>query len=245
MTSVVTSPAFWFGLAQIAYLNLLLSGDNALVIALAVRALPRRTRLLGQVWGAAGAVVLRLAFLGVVMYLLEFPFLRFLGGALLVWIAAKLVHSETGVEAEVRRGASLWEAIWIIIVADVTMSLDNVLAVAAAARGDFLLIVFGIALSLPIVIWGAGLLARLMNRYAWIVWLGGGILGKVAGEMILADHFVRNWFGPITAPLEYTLPLGLTVNLHPFPVALGVALTALGCWAAQREKGRRKVPENV
>ncbi|OLC13065.1 MAG: hypothetical protein AUH29_14375 [Candidatus Rokubacteria bacterium 13_1_40CM_69_27] len=245
MTDVVTSLAFWLGLTQIAYLNLLLSGDNALVIALAVRALPKRTRFLGQIWGAAGAVMLRLAFLGVVMYLLDVPFLRFMGGVLLVWIAAKLVHSETGVEAEVRRGASLWEAIWIIIVADVTMSLDNVLAVAAAAHGDFLLIVFGIALSLPIVIWGAGLLARLMNRHAWIVWLGGGILGKVAGEMVLEDHFVRNWLGPITAPIDYTLPIGLTVNLHPFPLALGVILTVLGWWAAHREKRRRKVPENV
>src|SRR3989442_15469236 len=94
MTDVVTSLAFWLGLAQIAYLHLLLSGDNALVIALAVRALPKRTRFLGQIWGAAGAVMLRLAFLGVVMYLLDVPFLRFMGGVLLVWIAAKLVHSD-------------------------------------------------------------------------------------------------------------------------------------------------------
>src|ERR1043166_9902171 len=188
MSDALASVAFWLGLAQIAYLNLLLSGDNALVIALAVRALPRHKRVLGQIWGAVGAVVLRLAFLGVVMYLLEVPFLKLVGGLLLVWIAFKLVQSESGVESEVKRGASLWEAIWIIIVADITMSLDNVLAVAAAARGDFILIVFGIALSLPIVVWGAGWLARLMNRHAWIVWLGGGILGKVAGQMILEDR---------------------------------------------------------
>src|SRR5262249_56920719 len=114
-------------------------------------------------------------------------------GLILVWIAYKLVQSETGVESEVKRGASLWEAIWIIIVADVTMSLDNVLAIAAAARGDLLLIMFGIGLSLPIVVWGAGWLARLMNRHAWIVWLGGGILGKIAGEMILEDRAVRDY----------------------------------------------------
>src|SRR5438128_12214486 len=108
-------------------------------------------------------------------------FLRVAGGALLVWIAAKLVQSESGAENDVRHGASLWDAIWIIIVADVTMSLDNVLAIAAAAHGDLLLVMFGVGLSLPIVVWGAGLLAHLMNRYAWIVWLGGGLLGYVSG----------------------------------------------------------------
>ena len=241
MAESVTSVAFWIGLAQIGYLNLLLSGDNALVIALAVRALPRHKRVLGQVWGAVGAVVLRLLFLGAVLYLLEVPGLRLVGGLLLVWIALKLVHSESGVESEVRHGASLWEAIWIIIVADVTMSLDNVLAVAAAARGDFLLIVFGIALSLPIVVWGAGWLARLMNRYAWIVWLGGGILGKVAGQMILEDRVVRIW--PWTHGFDYALPGGVELHLHPLPLGLAVVMTALGWWWSRRP--HHKVPENV
>src|SRR5262249_56616861 len=127
MLDMFLSAAFWVGLGQIAYLNLLLSGDNALVVALAVRTLPKRKRALGQIWGAAGAVALRLAFLAIVMYLLEVRFLRLTGGLLLIWIAYKLVQSETGVESEVKGGASLWEAIWIIIVADVTMSLDNVL----------------------------------------------------------------------------------------------------------------------
>src|ERR671937_1579685 len=134
MVEMLSSAAFWVGLLQIGYLNLLLSGDNALVIALAVRALPHRERVLGQVWGGAAAVLLRLLFLAVVMYLLEIPLLKLLGGVVLVWIAVRLVQSETGVESELRRGASMWEAIWIIILADVTMSLDNVLAVAAAAR---------------------------------------------------------------------------------------------------------------
>jgi YjbE family integral membrane protein len=236
-----TSAAFWIGLGQIAYLNLLLSGDNALVIALAVRTLPKRKRILGQIWGAAGAVALRLLFLGVVVYLLEIPLLRLVGGLLLIWIAFKLVQSETGVESEVRGGASLWEAIWIIIVADVTMSLDNVLAVAAAARGEMLLIFFGIGLSLPIVVWGAGWLARLMNRYAWIVWLGGGILGKVAGEMLLEDRVVRGW--RFAHPVEYAMPGGLSVNLHPVPLGLGVVLTVVGWWMARGK--RRKVPEKL
>jgi YjbE family integral membrane protein len=241
MSELLTSAAFWIGLAQIVYLNLLLSGDNALVIALAVRALPRHKRALGQIWGAAGAVVLRLLFLGVVMYLLEVPFLKMVGGLLLVWIAFKLVQAETGVESEVKGGASLWEAIWIIIVADVTMSLDNVLAVAATAHGDFALIVFGIALSLPIVVWGAGWLARLMNRYLWIVWLGGGILGKVAGEMILEDRSVRH--RPWAHGFDYALPGGFEVSLHPLPLALAVTITAFGWWMSRRQ--HRHVPENV
>ncbi len=233
--------AFWIGLGQIAYLNLLLSGDNALVIALAVRTLPKRKRVLGQIWGAAGAVVLRLLFLAIVVYLLEVRFLKLVGGLLLVWIAFKLVQSESGVESEVRGGASLWEAIWIIIVADVTMSLDNVLAVAAAARGDLLLIVFGIGLSLPIVVWGAGWLAHLMNRYTWIVWLGGGVLGKVAGQMILEDRFIHDW--PIAQPWDVALLQRFSVNLHPLPLGLGVILALLGWWIS-REK-RPHVPEDV
>ena len=241
MGESLTSVAFWILLLQIGYLNLLLSGDNALVIALAVRALPRRTRVLGQIWGAVGAVALRLLFLGIVMSLLEVPFLKLVGGLLLLWIAVKLVQSESGAEAEVKHGASLWEAIWIIIVADVTMSLDNVLAVAAAARGDFLLIIFGIALSLPIVVWGAGWLARLMNRHAWIVWLGGGILGKVAGQMVLEDHLLRDqaW----AHGFEYALPGLGEISLHPLPWSLALIITLVG-WRLSR-RPHSHVPENV
>jgi YjbE family integral membrane protein len=241
MLEMLSSAAFWVGLLQIGYLNVLLSGDNALVIALAVRALPRRERVLGQIWGAAAAVLLRLLFLAVVMYLLEIPLLKLVGGVVLVWIAVKLVQAETGVESELRRGASMWEAIWIIILADVTMSLDNVLAVAAAARGDFVLIVFGIGLSLPIVVWGAGWLARLMNRYGWIVWLGGGILGKVAGHMILEDRLLRGW--ALARGLEYDLPGGIVVNLHPLPLALGAAIMAIGWWVGRRRHAA--LPENI
>jgi YjbE family integral membrane protein len=236
---------FWFGLVEIAFLNLLLSGDNALVIALAVRALPRRERILGQVWGAVGAVILRLVFVGIITYLLNVPFLQFVGGLLLVWIAFKLVQSESGAEGEVRHGVSLWDAIWIIIVADVTMSLDNVLAIAAAARGDLLLIMFGIGLSLPIVVWGAGIIARLMNRYPWIVWLGGGILGKVAGEMIIEDQIIEGWLGDIAKPMHYTSPIGVSFNLHPFPIVLGVVIALIGWWLAHSHHAAHRVPEDV
>lgn len=242
---VFATPRFWIGLGEISFLNLLLSGDNALVIALAVRRLHRRERILGQIWGAGGAVVLRLLFVGVVTYLLRIPLLQFAGGLLLVWIAWKLVQSETGAEGEARHGTSLMEAIWIIIVADITMSLDNVLAIAAAARGDFLLIMFGIGLSLPLVVWGAGFLARLMNRYQWIVWLGGGILGKVAGEMMLEDAVVHDHFGRIAALSAAPLPFGFVWHTHPFPLALGVLIAILGWWIARAAHHRTRVPENV
>jgi YjbE family integral membrane protein len=231
--ALLADPEFWIRLFGIGVLNLLLSGDNALVIAMAVRALPKRKRLAGQVWGAVGAVLLRLVFVAIVSLLLKIPLLQLVGGLLLAWIAVKLVKPETGSDAGVRRGSSLWEAIWIIIVADVTMSLDNVLAIAATAHGDLMLVMFGIGLSLPIVVWGAGLLAHLMNRHTWIVWLGGGLLGYVAGEMVVEDPIVTRWLAG-AAPLL----------LHAVPIALGVLVTALGWWLG---RGHRHVhvPEKL
>jgi YjbE family integral membrane protein len=223
----LVDPEFWARLVSIVLIDLSLAGDNALVIALAVRSLPAREQWLGRVWGTVAAVALRLAFIAIVSVLLTIPLLRLAGGLLLLWIAVKLVkpgaHEEEG---EVRRGASLREAVWIIVVADVTMSLDNVLAVAAAAHGDFLLVALGIALSLPIVVWGSGFLARLMARQAWIIWIGGGVLGYVAGEMITDDPLVRAWLGDhadlIDGPLSLVLALGLTV---------------LGWWLARSASG--------
>jgi YjbE family integral membrane protein len=228
----LATPEFWLRLLGIGVLNLLLSGDNALVIALAVRTLPRRQRIAGQLWGALGAVALRLIFVGIVSALLKIPFLQFAGGAVLVWIALRLVRPEGEGEGNVRHGTSLLEAIWIIIVADVTMSLDNVLAIAAAAHGDFTLVMFGIGLSLPIVVWGAGLLARLMNRYVWIVWLGGGLLGYVAGEMMLEDPLIVRWVGEVAAFLH-----------RPLPIAIGAVVTLLGWWMSTGKHA--KVPENI
>ena len=143
---------FWAHLLEIGFLNLLLSGDNAVVIALAVRTLPWRQRLLGQIWGTVGAVVLRLLFVGIVSALLRIPFLRLAGGLLLIWIAVKLVRPGEDSEDGARHGTSFWEAIWIIIVADITMSLDNVVAIARVARGDILLMGLSIANSLPVMV---------------------------------------------------------------------------------------------
>lgn len=230
--ALLAEPEFWARLFGIGVLNLLLSGDNALVIALAVRALPPRQRVLGQVWGSLGAVALRVVFVAIVTLLLQIPLLQLLGGLLLLWIAVRLVRPEEADGGGTRHGSSMWEAVWIIIVADITMSLDNVLAIAAAAKGELILVVIGIALSLPIVIWGAGLLARLMNRWAWIVWLGGGFLGYIAAEMVFEDKALAGWVGGMGHRLE-----------TPVSVGVGLVVTALGWWLARRSHAA--VPEDI
>jgi YjbE family integral membrane protein len=203
---------FWISVLKIVLIDLALAGDNALVIALAVRTLPARQQLLGRIWGTVGAVGLRLAFIFIVTYLLAIPLLQVVGGLLLVWIALKLVLQSDGHDgAQVRQGTTLLGAIWIIIVADVIMSLDNVIGVAGAAEGDMRLVVFGIALSIPIVVWGSGVLARLMNRYPWIILVAGGILGEVAGKMMLHDQFVTSRFGAAGGAVEAVLRIGLAL----------------------------------
>jgi len=225
-------PEFWARVVGIIVIDLTLAGDNALVIALAVRTLPKRQQFWGRLWGTAGAVGLRLGFIAIATFLLRIPLLQLVGGLALLWIAFKLVGRQTGAEGHVRQGSSLWEAVWIIIVADAVMSLDNVLAVAAAAHGDLTLVVFGIALSLPIVVWGSGLLATLMNRVVWVIWLGGGILGYVAGEMILKDQSLVRW-------IDHTGPgLGL------LPLLPAAIIVALGWWL-NSQNGRKKVPGNA
>ena len=228
-------PAFWARWFSIVIIDLTLAGDNALVIALAVRTLPRREQFVGRLGGTFGAVALRLAFIAIITQLLRIPFLQAVGGLILIWVALKLVRQDAGGEGEegrVRQGTTLWEAIWIIIVADLIMSLDNVLAVAAAAHGDIVLVAFGIGLSIPIVIWASGFLALLMNRFPWIVWLGGGVLGWVAGEMMVKDTIVHGWIEPWVRVLHWAVP-----------GTLAVALTLLGWWMARRDQ--RSAPERA
>ena len=205
---------FILGIGKIVLIDLALAGDNALVIALAVRTLSPRQQFLGRIWGTVGAVGLRLVFIFIVTYLLAVPLLQVVGGLLLVWIALKLVlQSETHEGESVKQGTTLLGAIWVILVADVIMSLDNVIGVAAAAEGDMRLVVFGIALSIPIVVWGSGVLARLMNRYPWIILVAGGILGEVAGKMMLHDQFVVSRFGDSPDAVEFALRIGLAIAI--------------------------------
>jgi YjbE family integral membrane protein len=185
----------WFGrLLGVLVVNLILSGDNAVVIAMAARTLEGANRRKAIIWGAAGAVVLRLIFAAVITLLLEVPLLQVVGGLLLVWIAWKLIHEggdDEGDEEKVKAGSSTWQAIRIIIVADAVMSLDNVIALVQAARiggeVDISLLVIGLATTIPLVVFGAALLTSLLNRFPFLVYLGAGLLIYLAVEMLFAD----------------------------------------------------------
>jgi YjbE family integral membrane protein len=205
---LIGQPEFWARWLGIVVIDLSLAGDNALVIAMAVLSLPPRQRMIGLIGGTVGAVVLRIVLIAVITQILLIPFLQALGGLVLVWIAMKLVRQDASDTKghKVREVATLWEAIGIIIVADLIMSLDNVLAVAATAHGDLTLVLFGIGLSIPIVICGSSLLARLMDRFRWIVWLGGGVLGWVAGDLAITDTLVRASIGSWDSILHWALP---------------------------------------
>lgn len=217
----VINPEFWARWFGIVVINLALSGDNAVVIAMAVLTLPPRERMVGLIGGTAGAVVLRIALIGVVTQIFAIPYVQLLGGLVLIWIAVKLVRQDEEIakESNQREVTSLWQAMGIIIIADLIMSLDNVMAVAAAAHGDLTLVLFGVGLSIPIVICGGSFLAQLMERFPWIVWLGGGILGWVAGELVISDAIVHDWIGSWKILLDWALPS-----------LLAIALTILG-WA--------------
>lgn len=195
---------------SIVVLDLTLAGDNAVVIALAVRSLPAKQQKLGIIFGAAGAIVLRVAVTFIAAQLLRVPLLQFGGGVLLIWIAWKLIRQPPGDgEGHVKPTAGLLEAVKIIVLADFIMSTDNMLAVAAASHGDFFLLMFGLGLSIPIIMFCSALVATLMNKYPWLVILGGAILGYVAGEMIVADRLVSAQIGPIPHLLERAVPIAL------------------------------------
>ena len=213
---------FWLRFFGIVTLDLTLAGDNALVIALAVRTLPKRQQFLGRAWGTLGAVALRLLFIFTITLLFKVPLLQAAGGLILLWIAVKLLRQDSESGHRVRHGTTLLEAVWVIILADVIMSLDNVLAVAAAAHGDMVLVAFGIGLSIPIVIWGSGLLAWLMGRYEWIVSLGAAILGWVAGEMLVKDPIIHDWIEPWVVILRWGVPVVLAAAV----VVIGQLLVA-------------------
>jgi YjbE family integral membrane protein len=207
---------------SIILIDLLLAGDNALVIALAVRALPKPERRLGIAGGAALAVVLRIILTSVAARLLTFPFLQLAGGLLVLWIAFKVLVDASDPPDAAPAPHRLLQAIWYITAADITMSLDNILAIAGASRGDLRLIVFGLALSIPFVIFSSNLLAKLMDRYPVTVYIGVAILCKVAGDMIMGDQFVVRSIHPSTAA-RYVLDAALIVVVLIAGVRVGKA----------------------
>ncbi len=179
--------SFWFAVLQIIFINALLSGDNAVVIAMACRALPPRQRHWGLILGAGVAVVLRIVFIGVIAQLMLLPYLKLVGGMALLFIAAKLLVPERAGASQVEAVAHLWRAIRIVVVADVVMSLDNVIAIAVSANGNFLLLAIGLAISIPIILAGAAVVIALLDRFPVLVWVGAALLGWVAGEVIATD----------------------------------------------------------
>ena len=210
----VFEAVFWLALVKVLTVNLILSGDNAVVIAMAARSLQGHQRRRAIIWGAVGAVILRLIFAAVISYLLEIPFLQVAGGLLLLWIAWRLVHEDAGGDEgeddKVRAGQTAWEAIRIIIVADAVMSFDNVIALVGAARiggeVDFWLLVIGLATTVPLVIFGASLLTSLLDRFPILVYAGAGLLVYIAVEMFFADDVLHHYLEAF-ANIEWVIGL--------------------------------------
>jgi YjbE family integral membrane protein len=198
------TPAFWLAVGKIIWINVLLSGDNALVIAMACRGLRGRHRLWGMIIGAGIAVILLIAFTGVVATLMALPYLKLIGGIALIVIAAKLLVPEDE-DDEIAAGTTLWHAIRIVVIADIIMSLDNVIAVAAAANGQLSLLILGLAISIPMIIAGAALIMLVLDRFPVLVWLGAILLGWIAGEVMETD--------PAVQPVLHQLLDG-TIALH-------------------------------
>ena len=220
--SVVTSPEFWIALSQIILINIVLSGDNAVVIALACRSLPPRQQKKAIVFGSVGAIVLRVVLTFFAVYLLTLPYLKLVGAAALLWIGVGLLKGDDGDDG-LESHAGLAAAIKTIVVADLVMSLDNVIGVAAAAKGNVLLLVVGLVISIPLIIFGSTLILKLMGRFPLIITLGAGLLGWVAGEMALTDPAIADWAAGRHA-------------LHNLAPAAGAALVvAVGRWLSRGE----------
>lgn len=202
-----SSPQFWIAVGQIILVDILLSGDNAVVIALACRKLPERQRKLGIFWGVGGAIALRVTLTFFAVTLLTLSYVKLVGAALLLWIGVKLILPQADEGGhEIKAAGSLMSAIRTIIVADFVMSLDNVIAVAAAARDSVFLLIFGLALSIPLMVWASQLILRLMDRYPVIITVGGGLLGWIALSMAISDPAIKQALDPYSIWLGWIAP---------------------------------------
>ena len=211
---MLTDAAFWVGLIEIVWINLLLSGDNAVVIALASRSLPSHLQKWGIVLGTVPAVFLRILFSAVVTYSMSIPLLKLIGGALLIWIAFTLLRQEEAATQDRRNlTCTVWAAAWTIIFADAVMSLDNVVAIAAAAHGNMTLLVIGLVISMPMVICGAGILIPLLTRFPILVIGGSSLLGYIAGDLIGTDPWLIGWIGSPDSMLIVLLPVAIAMVL--------------------------------
>ena len=216
---MLQSPDFWIGLLKIIWINIILSGDNAVVIALAARSLPPHQQRKAVFFGSGAAVVLRIALTVVAAKLLSLPYLQIAGGLLLLWIGVQLLGDEEEEDGESKEYGTLMAAVRTILIADLVMSLDNVIAVAAAAKGSMLLLVLGLAISIPLVIFGSTLMIKLMERFPIIVVLGAGLIGWVGGETIVSDNVLKDVLGA-----QPWLHYAGAIAGAAFVVALGKAL---------------------
>ncbi|HXH01828.1 MAG TPA: TerC family protein [Candidatus Competibacteraceae bacterium] len=225
MHELALEGGFWLAVLQIIAIDILLGGDNAVVIALACRRLPERQRNQGIFWGVFGAIALRIVLIFFALQLLALPFLKVLGAVLLLWIGIKLLQPdhEEG-HAHIAASTSLLGAIKTIIVADAVMSLDNVIAVAGAAKGHLGLVVFGILVSVPIIVWGSKLVLKLMDRFPIVITLGGALLGYIAGEMTITDIALKDGIDRQWPVLHYLAP-----------AAGALLVVVIGTWLARRK----------
>ncbi len=211
---------FFGALFGIMMVNIVLSGDNAVVIALASRALPPKQQKMAILWGSVGAIGLRVILTLVAVVLLHIPYVQFFGGVLLVWIAAKLLLEDGGDE-NIEASGSMWKAVKTIIIADLIMSLDNTLAIAAVAKGDYLLLGIGLALSVPLIVFGSKIIVKIMDRFPIIVYAGAGLIAWTAGEMMQSDKFMASYAGMLPGWL--------------LPAVITVAVVAVGLWHKHRK----------
>ena len=235
MLEELLSQAFWIGLLKIIGVNVILSGDNAVVIALAARSLPQKQQKQAVFWGAGAAIVLRIILTLFAVALLTLPWLKIVGSLLLFWIGIKLLVPEED-DGEIEASDQLLAAIKTILVADLVMSLDNVIAVAAAAGGSVILLILGLAISIPLVIFGATLLIKLMERFPVIITIGAGLIGWVAGEMLVADSALEVWFTGLGVQYVEGHPKVGGFSLEILAGLVGIVIVvALGTLLARRK----------
>ena len=221
--------AFWLAVGQIIFINALLSGDNAIVIAMACRGLPQPQRRWGLVIGAGLAALLRILFTVVLASLMMLPYLKLIGGAGLLYISAKLIVTEEPDRNELEAAAHLWRAVAVVVIADIVMSFDNVVAIAAIARGDYLLLVIGLVISIPLLIAGAALIATLLDRFPVLIWLGAALLGWIAGETMATDPAVVSRLAPLGEAALRQVEFAGAAASAAFAIAAG------GLWQRLRE----------
>lgn len=229
------STDFLVGVSTVVLIDIVLAGDNAVVIAMAAKSLPKDKRRLAIIFGAGLAVLLRIALTVFAAQLLQTSLVKLVGGLLIIWIGVKLLVVDDPREKTTHAGGNLWTAIWIIVVADVTMSMDNVLALAGASKGDPFLLLFGLILSIPLVVGASGLLSKLMDRYPVIIYLGAAVLGQVGAELIMSDPLVADRLRLSTA-VEYLVQAC-------FAVGVIVAATIIRLYLKRKRPERIETPE--